>query len=71
MICALGGTEVCKATHGAHSPMGEVGTNQMVLLQKPVLQTEASAQREGAGQSRDAETLLDCGSGRLPCLNSS
>lgn len=48
MICALESTEVCKGTPGVHSPMVEAGANQMAELQKPGLQTEAGARREGA-----------------------
>lgn len=48
MTCALEGTEVCRATHGAHSLTGEAGANPEALTQKPGLQTEVGALEGGS-----------------------
>lgn len=40
--------------------MREAGANQMAVLWKPGLRTEASALEEGREQAQDEETLLGC-----------
>lgn len=47
IACALGSRAVCRAPPGAHSLMGEAGANQMAVLWKPGLHTEASALEGG------------------------